>query len=624
MLKRHKIFFHIEGAVVVMLMLFFWVLPIPVRAQTLQKRYSYSSLVTPKYKHGFTHFSYVNPNAPQGGEIKLAMTGKFTTVNPYTVKGDLPWINSTAVTIVSLLHDGLFSLSADEKNVAYAFIAENIEENLSERYIIININPAARFNDNSTITADDVIFTHQTLLKHGRPYHKKIMSLAKKFEKQSDYSIKAVFDANTNEKQFRSSVFDFISSFPVLSKKYWQARDFTKTIMEPYVSSGPYRISDLKINDYIFFEKNEQYWAKKHPTRIGVHNFTYVKAVQFGNLEVAHQGFAAGVIDFKDEYISRTWHRQYDFNAVKSGKVKKIEVPYQALGNIQGFVFNMREAPFNNREIRLAISELFPYKKINSTLMYDAYVRLHSFFPNSDYQAQGVAQGKEREFLLQFKDALPNDIFTQAAYTYPKEVGKQQLKNALKILQKHGYKFNADKKLVDKKGIPFELDIKISQQSILPHYGIFKDVLAKIGITLNVKVITKPQELEMLKTYDYKLAGMALGYAVIPTSNSLRNSWHSESADQEGASNFSGIRDKTVDAMLAYIEDIATYEELVPALQGLDRYLRYLHPWILSWGINYDRIAYWDTFDMPKFNPYFGTGWMLWSYNENKAKKLSR
>ncbi|MEL0070600.1 MAG: ABC transporter substrate-binding protein, partial [Betaproteobacteria bacterium] len=36
-----------------------------------------------KYPSDFTHFEYVNPNAPKGGEIKLASPGTFDSFNPY-------------------------------------------------------------------------------------------------------------------------------------------------------------------------------------------------------------------------------------------------------------------------------------------------------------------------------------------------------------------------------------------------------------------------------------------------------------------------------------------------------------------------------------------------------------
>ncbi len=36
-----------------------------------------------------------------------------------------------------------------------------------------------------------------------------------------------------------------IGEMPVLSKKYWSGRDFTKTTLDPPVGSGPYKIDSL-------------------------------------------------------------------------------------------------------------------------------------------------------------------------------------------------------------------------------------------------------------------------------------------------------------------------------------------------------------------------------------------
>jgi ABC-type oligopeptide transport system substrate-binding subunit len=40
-----------------------------------------------KYPAGFKHFQYVNPEAPKGGDVKLAATGTFDTLNPFVLKG---------------------------------------------------------------------------------------------------------------------------------------------------------------------------------------------------------------------------------------------------------------------------------------------------------------------------------------------------------------------------------------------------------------------------------------------------------------------------------------------------------------------------------------------------------
>ena len=43
-----------------------------------------------QYSVGFAHFSYVNPQAPKGGELRLVSsqrTSTFDKYNPFTVKG---------------------------------------------------------------------------------------------------------------------------------------------------------------------------------------------------------------------------------------------------------------------------------------------------------------------------------------------------------------------------------------------------------------------------------------------------------------------------------------------------------------------------------------------------------
>jgi ABC-type oligopeptide transport system, periplasmic component len=40
-----------------------------------------------KYGPGFKHFGYVNPEAPKGGNVKLAAIGTFDTLNPFILKG---------------------------------------------------------------------------------------------------------------------------------------------------------------------------------------------------------------------------------------------------------------------------------------------------------------------------------------------------------------------------------------------------------------------------------------------------------------------------------------------------------------------------------------------------------
>jgi microcin C transport system substrate-binding protein len=39
------------------------------------------------YPADYTHFNYVNPDAPKGGEISIGAVGTFDSMNPYSRKG---------------------------------------------------------------------------------------------------------------------------------------------------------------------------------------------------------------------------------------------------------------------------------------------------------------------------------------------------------------------------------------------------------------------------------------------------------------------------------------------------------------------------------------------------------
>ncbi len=73
-----------------------------------------------KYGPGFTHFDYVNPDAPKGGELRLAGVGTFDSFNPFIIKGNP---DDGAGRIYETLLVG----SADEPFSEYGLLAESVE-----------------------------------------------------------------------------------------------------------------------------------------------------------------------------------------------------------------------------------------------------------------------------------------------------------------------------------------------------------------------------------------------------------------------------------------------------------------------------------------------------------------
>ena len=65
-------------------------------------RHGLSLFGAPELKKGFAHFPYVNPQAPKGGEVKIAAIGSFDNLNSFTSKGN-------AAEGLGLLHDTLLT-----------------------------------------------------------------------------------------------------------------------------------------------------------------------------------------------------------------------------------------------------------------------------------------------------------------------------------------------------------------------------------------------------------------------------------------------------------------------------------------------------------------------------------
>ena len=64
-------------------------LPVLAGAQDAPVPHHALSLIgEPKYKDGFTHFDFVNPDAPKGGPVRMADIGGFDSLNPVLYKGE--------------------------------------------------------------------------------------------------------------------------------------------------------------------------------------------------------------------------------------------------------------------------------------------------------------------------------------------------------------------------------------------------------------------------------------------------------------------------------------------------------------------------------------------------------
>ena len=194
---------------------------------------AFSLYDTPKYGPGFTHFDYVNPDAPRRGTLYLANPDRrtsFDKFNPMSMKG------VAAAGLDQLMLETLAVSSADEVATVYGLLADDMKLAADRMSMTFHLNPKARFNNGDKVTAEDVKYSFDTLIAKGAPQYKSVFADVKGCVVVDAATVRFDFASNNHELPL------IVSSVPVFSKKWAQGTPFDQIQLTPPISTGPYLI----------------------------------------------------------------------------------------------------------------------------------------------------------------------------------------------------------------------------------------------------------------------------------------------------------------------------------------------------------------------------------------------
>ena len=561
----------------------------------------------PKYAESFANFKYVNPKAPKRGKIVLPAYGTFDNFNPYIFKG------TASSEVVSLTLDSLGFTPADDPETAYPLIANKFELPEDKSYIGFFINPSAKFSDGSPVLADDVVFSFNALITKGSPIYKFYYMDVDYVEKISPHHVRFYFKKDTKNRELPL----ILTALKIFSAKDFKDKEFDVPSLTPPLGSGPYIIKDFEAGKYIAFKRNENYWAKNLPTRIGFYNFDEIKYDYYQDTTVTLQALFAGNIDLRTEYIAKSWATGYDNELVKSGKIKKQAIKHSRPSAEQFFAFNVRKEKFKHPKVRQAISYAFNFPWANKNLFYNQYQRLTSFFMNTRFAAKDVPQNLELAVLAEVTEDLPEDIFTtpvEAIFRNDSLSDRENLKLAVQMLNEAGYDFINEKMCNLKTGEPLEFEIIVNSANgntftrvLLP----FIENLRKIGIKATTRILEVNTYKNKLDNFDFDMIISGYGGLNMPGSEQ-KDLWGSISANTQGSNNIIGVENKAVDYLVQKLIETEENDLYTAYVKALDRVLLFNHYVIFNWFTNTDRIAYWDKFEFPENNLDTGVDIFTW------------
>ncbi|EPJ91801.1 extracellular solute-binding protein [Pseudomonas psychrophila] len=581
-------------------------LSFPVSA-SLSESHGYAQFGTLKYPATFTHFDWVNPDAPKGGTLKVMAFGTFDTLNPYTFKGTSPvstpnflqyGVNELNETLMA--GTGQYAPSGDEPTSSYGLIAQSVEYNEDRSWVVFNLRPEARFHDGKPITAYDVAFSYNLLLKEGHPQYRTNLQEVQRVDILGPKRIRFVFKRANNPLLILR-----LGELPVLPQHYWAKRDFKATTFEPPLGSGPYRITKVTPGRQLVFEHVKNWWGANLPVNRGKYNFDRVEVEFYRDSDVAFEAFKAREFDIYIEHQAKNWANGYNFPAVRRGDVVKAEIAHQIPTQTQGLFMNSRRATFEQTRVREALGLMFDFEWTNRTLFNGAYKRASSFYPNSEFSASGIPQGHEWLMLSPWRNQLPPELFSQA-FALPQTDGRgiprETMRQALGLLAESGWKLSGQR-LLNSEGKPLRFEILLVNPNLERILQPYVENLASIGVDARLRTVDRAQYKQRLDQFDFDMILMTLDQTLSPGLEQWQY-FHSSQANVKGSKNYAGVSSPLVDQLLERLLAAQNRDEQLSAGRALDRVLLWQHYIIPNWYLNYHRLAYRNRFAFVTTPPY--------------------
>jgi len=544
----------------------------------------------------FAHLPYADPAAPQGGELRQAVTGSFDSVNPFIVKGN------AATGVRTYVFESLMGRNWAEPFSLYGLLAQSIDVTGDRQTFTFKLRPEAKFSDGSPVTAADVVFSMETLRDKGRPNFKNSYSKISKVETPDDRTI--IFHQEEGDRELPL----IIGVMPILSRAFWQGKSFDATTLEPIVGSGPYVIGEVKAGETILYRKNPAYWGKDLPLQKGLWNFDTVRFDYYRDANATFEAFKSGQADVRTESDPTRWATAYDFPAVKESKIVLEKIEQKSPAPASGLAFNTRRKLFEDVRVREALTMAFDFEWANANLFSGAYTRTYGYYSGSELSSKGRSADKRELAILGEAARKLRPEFLDGSYGLPVSDGsgrdRKMLRKAVGLLAEAGWTIT-DQGLVNATGEPFAFTISVQnkdQEKIALHY---QRTLQNIGIKAQVRVVDSAQFASIQKSYDYDMIP-ATWFNSLSPGNEQKFYFGSEGKSIEGTRNYPGIADPAVDAAIAAMLNATTEEDFIAAVRAEDRLLVagfYMVPFYDAGG---QWVARWNHIGRPDQQPLPG------------------
>jgi microcin C transport system substrate-binding protein len=563
-----------------------------------------------KYPANFSHFDYVNPQAPKGGELVAVSNLRVSTFdkyNPFIIKGAAPAYLS------EMLFDSLLKASSDELGTAYGYLAEDVDVAADGLSATFTIRKAARFHDGKPVEAADVKYTFDTLNgKYVTPAYRTMLEDVEKVEVVSPLVAKFYFKRKNRELPLT------VGSLPIFSREWGKGKTFDKTVTDTPIGSGRYKIGDVKYGKDITYVRDPNYWGDKLNVNVGTGNFDKITIKIYKDNVARLEGLKAGEFDFMQFYSAADWARRATGKRFDNGLLVKGEFKHSLPTGFQSYIFNTRRALFKDVRVRQAIGLAHDFNWMSRQLFYGQYKPVVGLFGNTECAAAGSPNETELALLDSFKSEVAAATFgpmSQPANADGQDRLRENLRKAQALLKEAGWTVK-DGVLKNDKNEAMVIDHLDSAESKAAVFSPWQRNLSKLGIQLKLRVVDFALYQQRVNKFDYDMISINFPGTNSPGAE-YGDMFGSKAAKIEDSGNYSGIESKAVDSLIDKMVTAQTKAELLPACKALERVISHSHIMVPQWYSGQHNVAYNPKkLNKPEIAPkyYRADGWLISSW----------
>jgi len=562
----------------------------PVLLQPAWAAHGYSLWGDLKYGPDFPHFSYVNPAAPKGGEVRLVSnqrTSTFDKYNPFTIKGSAPAYLS------NLMFDTLLAGALDETAAGYGLLAQDVSVATDGLSATFTLRPQARFHNGAPVLALDVKHSFDTLKgPFTSPGYRSLLE---------DVASAEVVGANTVRFRFKRPNRELpltVGGLPIFSHQWGEekngiAKPFDKVVMDIPIGSGPYKIGPVNFGKDITYVRDANYWAKDLNVRRGTANFDRVSVKIYKDGTARLEALKAGEFDLMRFFSAGDWARRVNGKRFNTGELVKAEFTHRLPTGFQSYVLNTRRSKLADVRVRQALGLALDYEWMNRQMFYGAYQRVQGLFGNTDCQASGFPSAPELALLEPWRKDIPDAALgpmAQPPRTDSDNTLRGNLRQAQALLKDAGWVYR-DGALRNARDEKMELEYLDSNEAGAKTVTPWARNLEKIGVKLVFRPVDFALYQQRLQKFEFDITTLAYQGSHNP-GQELADLFGSNAADQEDSGNHTGLKSPAVDALIGHITSAKRKSDLLTACRALDRVISHSHLLVPQWSAPTHRMVY--------------------------------